>query len=48
MEVEADVGFPGQGEVVGIENEGEGTLGWSMQRGWWPSHRVECTRKEKY
>ena len=49
MEAEADIGFPGQGEVVGtIVNEGKVTRGWSTQRGWWPSPRVECTRKEKY
>jgi hypothetical protein len=44
MSAEADVGFPGQGEVVGIENEDEVTRGWSTQRSWWPSPRVECTR----
>ena len=30
---EADAGFPGQGEVVGFENEGEVTRGCSTQRG---------------
>ena len=44
----ADVDFLGQGEVVGIETEAEVTRGWSAQRGWLPSPRVECTRKGKY
>ncbi len=44
VEAEADVSFLGQGEVMGIENEGKGTRGWSMQRGWWPSPRVECNQ----
>ena len=48
-EAEVDVGFlVGQGEVVGMENEGQGTRGWSTQRGWWPSPLVECTRNGKY
>jgi hypothetical protein len=42
VEAEVDVGFLGQGEVVGIENEGEVT------RGWRPLPRVECTRYGEY
>src|SRR6267154_966928 len=49
MSAEADLGFLGQGEVVGIETEGEVPRGWSMQRGWWPlSPQVECTRNWVY
>ena len=48
MSAEADVGFLGQGEVVGIETQGEVTRGWSAQRGWWPSPRAECTRNGEY
>ena len=44
VEVDVDVGFLGQGEVVGVENEGKVTRGWLTQRGWWPSPRVECTQ----
>ena len=48
MSAEADVGFLGQGEVVGIGNECKVTRGWSTQRGWWPSPRVECTLKGEW
>jgi hypothetical protein len=48
VETEAEVGFLEQGEVVGIETEGKGTRGWSTQRGWWPSPRVECTQNREF
>ena len=36
VDADADVGFLGHGEVVGIENKGKGS------RGWWPLPLVKC------
>ena len=44
----ADVGFLGEGEVADVEAEEKGTRGWSRQRGWWQSPRVEGTRRGNY
>ena len=46
--MEAVVGFPNQGEIEGIRNEGKVFRGWTTRRGEQPLPQVKSTRNEGY
>jgi hypothetical protein len=46
--MEVDVGFPSQGEIMGIGVQGKVLRGWATWRGERLSLQVKCSRNEEY